>query len=189
MRLVVLPIALLLGACRSESTPIDQPVAEPAPAAVAPTVPEFAPIPVNQYDDYFGSFSGDAVGVEIERCTADLLAFEVAARHTKSYRRPRESGIAVRLALVRSGREVTTTVRTRWWSDEHLEGQPWEGEDDVATPSAVLSPTRDDLEVRFEVLGRWSGGERMVRGAVSIPREQVAPFLDAWNAARAAQER
>jgi hypothetical protein len=56
-------------------------------------------------------------------------------------------------------------------------------------PCSRFSPTKDDLDVRFVVLARWSGTERILGGAVTLHRERVAPFLDAWNAARAAQER
>lgn len=207
MRSTLVLVAWISMACRFESTPqvvpgaapipigvterrsVDEPDVVPAPPAVTVVGQEPAPTAPDWYDDAFGSFSGDGVKLDVVRCTADELDLTVSALVTRVRPRPPESGIAVQLMFTRSGSDVESRARTRWWSDVRVKGTPWKGEDDVATPDIVLTPNEQELVVRFDLNTRWRTFPKLVGGRVSLPRGRIAPFLEAWNAARAARER
>lgn len=166
-----------------------QPFAGPAPPAVAPFVSENASTSVNRYDDAFGRYTGDGVNVAITTATINRLEFEVSALNGSGGRlHVPESGAGVGVTVVRTGREVTVHVRSRWWIDGATEGKPSAGQFDVATADVRLNPSADSLGVHFHEPGGWMKC-REVSGEIWLPRDSIAAFLDAWNAARAANER
>ncbi|MCC7171625.1 MAG: hypothetical protein IT459_14345 [Planctomycetes bacterium] len=210
MRSVILPIAVLLGACRTERPPVDQLPAPMTPTSdVQPTAVGIASANVVErqeflhddvwYDDVFGHYVDDGVKLEVVSCSAEELVLDVSALAKRPRPRPPESGVAVRLTLTRDRSEVRASGRSRWWSDVRrtnvnsndgsVSQRPWKGETDATTLLVVLAPGQKDLTGRFTVNTVWSGSTAVVSGGFWLSHEHVAQFLDAWNAARAAQER
>jgi hypothetical protein len=194
---------LLLAGCGSiESAPtklsaVTEPVAQSPQVVVSPGSRVVVELQeqldgATWYDDVFVETVDADVKLDVKERTTDRLVVEVSGLWNKKH--PPASGVAVRLELDRSHGHVLVHPVSRWWHDRISIGQdgkasPHEGESVVADGRIALAPMADGLGVRFELQVPWSGGNHQVSGSFTLPSKQASPFLDAWNAARAAEKR
>lgn len=186
MRLTLISIALLVAACRTESRPAYQAVAEPPPPAVASVdePQQSTGIRVEAvdwlsettwYDDVFRQFSGDELQCQVTECDADTIEFEFRATAAPS-------GVSSRVRLERVGNQLVASASSRWWKDFGPTNAPRSGTTDVEQGVVFVAQHEATLGLRFVLRTAGSGSPSTTSGGVHLTVERAAPFFEAGSA-------